>query len=98
MSGVDNTGPPDRERPGPRISVRVNPKVGSSPKSPTDAKAIPRLCRRNTFGRHAGDVWREGYGYGFRAALRLAAREIDDPAVWVVLDRLADDYDLAGER
>ena len=52
--------------------------------------------RRNPVGRHA-NIWREGFGCGFRDALRLAAREFDDPAVWLVLDRLAGDYDLAGE-
>ncbi len=45
-------------------------------------------------------AWREGFGAGFRDALRLAAREIDDPHAWAVLDRLADryrsDYRLAG--
>ncbi len=46
--------------------------------------------------RRHGDVWREGYAYGFRGALRLAARELDDPHAWAVLDELADRYDLAG--
>jgi hypothetical protein len=51
---------------------------------------------------HAGgwrrrDLWRESFGYGFRDALRLAQREIDDPHVWLVLDRLACEYDLAGD-
>ena len=54
----------------------------------------PRQCRRNTARRHA-DAWREGFAYGFHDALRLAAREIHDPDVWAILDRLADDYELA---
>ena len=66
--------PPDKERPGPHDGDRVN-QVGSSPKSPTAAKAIPRVCRRNTFDRHA-DAWREGFAYGFRDALRLVQREV----------------------
>jgi hypothetical protein len=57
----------------------------------------PRLCRCNTVGRRA-DAWREGFGYGFRDALRLAQRKIDDPAVWVMLDRLADRYGDAADR
>ncbi len=51
----------------------------------------PRQCCRR-IGRHA-DAWREGFGYGFREALRLAQREVDDPAVWLVLARLADRHD-----
>lgn len=42
-----------------------------------------------------GDVWRQGFGCGFRDALRVAARRVDDPAVWLMLSRLADEYDLA---
>ena len=41
-----------------------------------------------------GDVWRDGFGHGFRDALRLAARRLP-PEAWSVLDKLADDYDLA---
>jgi hypothetical protein len=43
-----------------------------------------------------GCAWRQGFAFGFRDALRLAAREVDDPAVWLVLSRLADEYELAG--
>jgi hypothetical protein len=52
---VRNVGPPERERPGAIDSDRVNPEVGSSPKSPTKAKDItaPRQCRRNAVGRRA---------------------------------------------
>jgi hypothetical protein len=53
----------------------------------------PRQCRHNPVGRHS-DAWREGFAYGFRDALRLAARELDDPHAWLVLHRLVDRYDL----
>ena len=39
-----------------------------------------RRCCRRMIGRPA-DVWREGFAYGFRDALRLAAREIPNPDV-----------------
>jgi hypothetical protein len=48
-------------------------------------------ARRPHLGRCA-HAWREGFGAGFRDALRLAAREIDDPHAWAMLDRLADRY------
>ena len=86
-----DTAPPGKERPGPRISGRVNPEVGSSPKSPTGVKAIPRQCWRNAFDRHA-DAWREGFAYGFRDALRLIRREVDDPHMRLILSQLADRY------
>lgn len=50
-----------------------------------------------------GETWLEAFKRGGRDALRLAAREIPDAHVWVVLAELADryysrdDYDLAGE-
>lgn len=47
-------------------------------------------------GRHA-DTFRWGFAHGFKDALRLAAREIDDPDVWAVLDRIADQYELAAD-
>jgi hypothetical protein len=46
-------------------------------------------------GRYA-HAWREGFGYGFLDALRLAARRTDDPDVWVMLSRLGEEYTLAG--
>jgi hypothetical protein len=90
-------GPPEKERP-PRFPNRQGPNQKSA--TTTDKAKIttqPRQCRRNAVGRHAGDIWRSGFGAGFRDALRLAAREIDEPAVWSVLSELADRYDLAGE-
>jgi hypothetical protein len=44
-------------------------------------------------GRYAG-AWREGFGYGFRDALRCAARELG-PETWHTLGQLADEFDLA---
>jgi hypothetical protein len=46
------------------------------------------------FGRFAG-AWREGFGYGFRDACRLAARRLP-PEYWHVVEALADEYELAG--
>ncbi len=85
--------PPNEERPGATAGDRVNPEVRKPPSPPhsaSDPSAAPRQC-----GRYA-DAWRWGFGHGFRDALRLAARRIDDPRVWMVLDELASDYDLAG--
>jgi hypothetical protein len=46
--------------------------------------------------RRPADLFREGFRRGALDALRLAAREFDDPAAWLVLSRLADRYQLAG--
>lgn len=59
-----------------------------------DSICAPRQCRRNTVGRRE-DAWREGFGYGFRDALRLAQREINDLDALLVLTRLAGEYELA---
>ena len=51
-----------------------------------------------TAPRHIGgyaSAWRHGFAYGFRDALRLAARRLPAEA-WSVLDALASEYDLAG--
>jgi hypothetical protein len=76
-------------------TVEQEPTASSAPQ-PHDNRAH-RQCRRNTVGRCAGVAWREGFGYGFRDALRLAQRELDDPHAWAVLDRIADQYELAGD-
>lgn len=62
----------------------------------------PRQCCRRTIGRPA-HLWRDGFRRGAVDALRLVGREIPDPAVRVVLSRLAerydrdpDEYDLCG--
>lgn len=46
--------------------------------------------------RRPADLFREGFRRGAVDALRLAMREIDDPAVWRVLTELANRYELAG--
>jgi hypothetical protein len=53
-----------------------------------------RPRRRPAVGRYA-HVWREGFGRGFRDALRLAARRLP-PHTWPTLAELADQYELAG--
>lgn len=59
----------------------------------SDSTAAVRQCRYNApVGRRAS-VFREGFRRGALDALRVAHREINDPAVWVVLSRLADRYD-----
>jgi hypothetical protein len=62
------------------------------------AKTHTRRGKRTTGDRHAGryaEAWRDGFGRGFRDALGLAGREIEDPHAWWVLSRLADEYALA---
>jgi hypothetical protein len=44
-------------------------------------------------GRFAG-AWREGFGHGFRDALRLAGRRLP-PEMWLVIEALSDEFDLA---
>jgi hypothetical protein len=92
--------PPDNE-----VGPRGNPE-GTDNTTPTTSKhhqaGYPhsnrgwRQCRCNTrFHRHA-DAWREGFRRGAIDALRVAAREIDDPAAWAVLVQLCDRYDPDG--
>jgi hypothetical protein len=52
----------------------------------------PRQCCHRLIGRPA-QLWRAGFACGAVDALRLAAREIDDPHVRALLDRLAEYYD-----
>jgi hypothetical protein len=67
-------------------SVMVSTWVPAGYEWPAPAKPAPRYC--------TGRVFRDGFSRGFRDALRLAAREVDDPDVWAVLDGLADEYGL----
>ena len=95
MTIGNNLGPPEKRW------VGVSPDAEHHQQSARNTDraqniAAPRQSRCNTVGRRADD-WREGFAVGFRDALRLAQREIDDPAVWVVLNRLAADYKLAGD-
>jgi hypothetical protein len=57
---------------------------------PTKSRPHGAPTRRHAY------AWREGFGYGFRDALRLASRHIDDPHVLAILAELAEYYDLAG--
>ena len=92
----DREGPPGREEPGATPSTGPNHKSGiTKPTNQAQPIAAHRPCRRTPAVGRFVHAWREGFGYGFRDALRLAQRQIDDPAVWVVLDRLADKYELA---
>lgn len=47
-----------------------------------------RQCRRRA------DLWREGYCHGFLAALCDVARASDDPNVWVLCDRVGENFTL----
>ena len=87
----NNLGPPEKRRAG--ASPDAEPHHQQSAGS-THTDQIQDIAPVGRFAR----AWRTGFAYGFRDALRLAQREIDDPAVWVVLDRLAADYDLAAGR
>jgi hypothetical protein len=49
---------------------------------------------RGHCGRFAG-AWREGFAYGFRAAIRQAGRLLG-PETWHTLEELADEFELAG--
>ena len=86
--------PGDLEPPGERGG-------GSTPESRPRHQHRPLIKDQhpqfNRPGRY-GCAWRDGFGCGFRDALRLATREIDDPAVWSVLDEIASRYDLAGDQ
>jgi hypothetical protein len=51
---------------------------------------IGRKCRCDTPPRLPyADAWRHGFGYGFRDALSLLCREVDDPAVWTACHHLS---------
>ena len=83
---MPNTGPPDRERPGP------TPGTGPIRKSiapTTDNRQIT-----------TADHWRDAFRRGALDALRLAGREVDCPHAWGALERIAaryesDDYGVA---
>jgi hypothetical protein len=60
-----------------------------------DQHPKPNATPRHT-GRYA-HAWRQGFCYGAALdALRPAARPTDDPEVWVILSRLAEEDTLAG--
>jgi hypothetical protein len=80
--GTGPPGPPDDS--GPAL-----PREKPGPAEPAAAK---RKIRRH---RTAGDIWCEGFKFGFCDGLRVACREVDDPVVWLVLNELAERYALA---
>jgi hypothetical protein len=53
----------------------------------------PRPWRRSYV---TGSGFQEAFRRGAQDALRLVGREIDDPDVWAVLDRIAENYACAG--
>jgi hypothetical protein len=64
------------------------------PRYETATHQAPRQAEPHS-RRPAGEIWRDGFAYGFRDALRLAARELP-PECWPVLHELANEYELAG--
>jgi hypothetical protein len=85
------TGPPDGEgRPHPWKPATTAESDNST--YATKPSAATRQCRRNS----GAWLFRDGFRRGAIDALRLAARRIDDPHALVVLDGLADRYELAG--
>ena len=70
------------------------PIPGSADHHPQHRQSIATSDQHPQDNRFAG-AWREGFGYGFRDALRLAARELP-PETWAVLGDLAERYGLAG--
>jgi hypothetical protein len=88
-------GPPEKERPNGYQAARPIQKSADTTTDKPKPTTQPRQCHCETLRRPA-DLFREGFRRGFADALRLAAREFDDPAAWLVLSRLADRYDLAG--
>jgi hypothetical protein len=87
-------GPPDRRvevvpaaKPGPATTNLTNASRHPSNQRTSDYTVPPRhICSHSRASR-------EGFGYGFRDALRLAGRRLP-PDTWATLDRLADDYEL----
>jgi hypothetical protein len=61
---------------------------------PPDTDATDTLQRRiQSSGNwshlgHAGDVFRFGFGHGFRDALAMICRAVPDPAVWAAAHHL----------
>jgi hypothetical protein len=71
---------------------------GREPHAPANVEssrvaATPPITTTKQFS--GAMLWRDGFRRGALDALRLAARGVDDPDVWVVLDELAERYALA---
>jgi hypothetical protein len=96
-SNERDTGPPGRDgEGGPKpANVEESPNSSTNTTSRRQATGCCHSAGSTPAWRYA-HAWREGFCYGFRDALRLAAREINDPEVWVVLTRIAESYTLAG--
>ena len=68
--------------------------------TPPNTAAVVKPQHRLHFNAHQPScgryafAWRQGFGHGFRDALRLAARRLP-PETWHTLDRLAGEFDLA---
>ncbi len=82
-----DSGPPERERPGASAGPiqKSGPHQAHQP-APAYSRS-PRQCGRDA------DVWQEGFRRGAIDALRLAARRVDDPHVWMVLSELTECYE-----
>ncbi len=98
-------GKPERERgggPNPETANHHPKTTRHHPDGSFDASTPGRGCVTGRCARRGADLWREGYCYGFLAALRDVARATNDPDVWCVLGRVgenitppaADDYGL----
>ncbi len=85
-----DSGPPgnDEGRPTPETAHTLNKQHDNK----IHLSADPRQCRGNTVGRYA-DAWQEGFRRGAIDALRLTARRVDDPWVWLVLSELTKWYE-----
>ena len=86
---------------GPPRDGEGGPKPANVEESPhstntTSHRQATSYCHPNGNIRRPADLFAEGFRRGFADALRLAMREIDDPAVWTVLTELANRYELAG--
>lgn len=68
----------------------------ASPSHPGPCVKGARQNPHRQVKRSAAHVWRDGFAYGFRDALRLAGRRLP-PEARPIIDALADEYDLASD-
>ena len=78
-----DSGPPDWERGGGPTpeAARHHQRQSLARNQHPQPNAAPRHFGRYARTRRPADLWREGYCYGFLAALRDVARAVDDPEV-----------------
>lgn len=89
---TQTNGPPEKERPGARQFARPN-QHSAADTTTTSHRQATGYCHSNGIPPlRPADLFREGFRRGAIDALRLAMREPDDPAAWLVLSRLADRY------